>query len=638
MNESGSRRSWIALSLAGILLAALISGFVPYLNYMMHTTNPAAWGIFPLGGMVLYFAVCGINAWRVRKGRKRLLDPAQTLCFFFILTMGSWAATWGFTESLMPTLTSPAVWANPQNGWQEFIVPYMKPYLMGPATEPWASAFWDGLPSGMSVPWKLWLVPVALWTFFAMVLSVFCISLGGLLGRHWIEHDRLAFPHAEVLMGMARDFLSNKLFWWGVATAAAVPAWNLMVRFFPVFPPISLYFGGGGDQGVEWLKGADKLVLVLDFMMLGLFYFVHRHIVTSIAVFFFVIALENYFLDLAGIKLGNEDLFQAQAPVGWQSMGALLSFVVFGLWSARSWLAGYFKDAWRGKGVEKSWLPPRWNVIAFALSFAFLTLWMAMLGLGGRGLVSFMISKVLLYIGVARVTAESAVEAWMNVVPRDFAVLLGTKYIGPAGLAAMVMSLTWLTDPQLSMSTRMIEAERTRTSFRFPRSFLAVLVAVVGISTAVAMYSTVHLAYTHAASNFGTWAYNFEIRERFNSVVECGRITTGVDWLRIMWFMIGGVIVAALMFLRNNVVGWTLHPIGFVIAGTSRAANKVVFICVLAWSVKTLLLKLGGVQAYEKYKPFFAGLVVGAFLPWALGMCLDPFFFPRRGMEMPLIM
>lgn len=535
-------------------------------------------------------------------------------------------------------LTSPFVLANPQNGWQVHLLPYLKPLFTGPSSEPWASAFWDGLPVGTPIPWHLWVLPVSMWSLFAVALVLFSISLAGFLGRHWIEHDRLAFPHAEVLMGMARNFLSSRLFWWGVATAAAVPAWNLLQRFLTVFPPISLYFGPGGSNGVEWLQGADKLILVLDFMVLGLFYFVHRDIVISMCVFFFLVAIEKYLLGLAGIQLQHGDLYSmGGGAANWQAVGALLAFVVLGLWSARRWLAGYFMDAWHGRGMEKSWLPPRWNVIAFAGSFIFLAVWMVLLGLSGRGLVAFMFSKALAYIGMARITAETAIETRIPIHPQDFAVLLGTRFIAPAGFVALALGYCWLGDVQLGMTGRMAQAERMRAEFRFPRRMIWVIVAAVGISTAVAMYSTVWLGYTHAANNFGTWAYTIHARHYFDQVVECARVETGPDWARMGWFTIGVGIVGVLVFLRNHVIGWFLHPIGFVVAGGARAASELVFVGILAWSAKTLILKLGGVDAYEKYKPYFAGLVVGAFLPWALGMFLDPVFFPRRGVAMPVI-
>jgi len=48
-----------------------------------------------------------------------------------------------------------------------------------------------------------------------------------------------------------------------------------------------------------------------------------------------------------------------------------------------------------------------------------------------------------------------------------------------------------------------------------------------------------------------------------------------------------------------------------------------VFTAMLAWIIKTLILRLGGVEAYERLKPWFAGLVVGHFAPNFLAGIMD---------------
>lgn len=79
--------------------------------------------------------------------------------------------------------------------------------------------------------------------------------------------------------------------------------------------------------------------------------------------------------------------------------------------------------------------------------------------------------------------------------------------------------------------------------------------------------------------------------------------------------------MAFLIFLRSNVVGWFLHPIGFLLGHQAQSvpghpgATELVFIGLVAWGTKKAILRLGGVESYEKYRPFFAGLVIGSVLP-----------------------
>jgi uncharacterized protein DUF6784 len=56
-----------------------------------------------------------------------------------------------------------------------------------------------------------------------------------------------------------------------------------------------------------------------------------------------------------------------------------------------------------------------------------------------------------------------------------------------------------------------------------------------------------------------------------------------------------------------------------------------VFAIFLAWAIKSLLLHLGGVERYEKAKPFFMGIIGGYALGVALSFLIDFIFFPGTG-------
>jgi hypothetical protein len=148
------------------------------------------------------------------------------------------------------------------------------------------------------------------------------------------------------------------------------------------------------------------------------------------------------------------------------------------------------------------------------------------------------------------------------------------------------------------------------------------------------MYGTAYVAYNHGANNFGgggAWNYQWHMRIMYDRATECSRTPVGVDFPRLGWMGMGMALMSGLIFLRNNVVGWFLHPVGFLVGATAKG---VVFNAALVWIFKTVLLKMGGVEGYEKYKPLFAGLVVGSFIPWMAGVILDPIFFLHRGRGM----
>jgi len=633
-------RWYLAVALSIITVAA-IAWFGPYLIFIGKTSNPAWSGVLPLGATLIFFAICGVNALRQNKGKPPFLSQGETLAIFFIIMMGSWAGTWGFVESMMPLLTSPVVFASPENSWAQYILPYLPRWALGPMDPRWATAFYNGLPVGETIPWKLWLSPVLAWSTFAVALALFSIALGGILSRQWIENDRLTFPHAEVLLGMVGGWLRNPLFWIGVAVAAAQPVYAIVQRFLTALPPVSLDFGGGGPDGIEWMSGIAKenwIRLSLSFGMVGLLYFVHRDIVISIIVFFFVAAMENYGVGLAGLVPQHADLFgMGNTPVGMQGAGALIMFVVWGLWSSRKWLAEYFRSAFTGANRDASWLSPRVSVIMLGLGLVGMVAWMAALGLRGPGMIPFLLAKIVSYIGGARILAECALDAGGGLEPVDFVILFGTKWVAPAGFVALAMSYCWISDlgtNSSSLTARSMQGEKINTYARFPGGTLAFILIAVALAVVCAMYGTAYTAYNHGANNFGgggSWDYQWHMRIMYDRATECSRNPVGVDLPRLGWLGFGMALMGGLIFLRNNVVGWFLHPVGFLVGA---GAKSVVFNAALVWIIKTTMLKLGGVEGYEKYKPFFAGLVVGGFIPWMAGVIIDPIFFIHRGRAM----
>jgi hypothetical protein len=62
--------------------------------------------------------------------------------------------------------------------------------------------------------------------------------------------------------------------------------------------------------------------------------------------------------------------------------------------------------------------------------------------------------------------------------------------------------------------------------------------------------------------------------------------------------------------MRTRFVWWTLSPIGFLMAGT-WAIYCIWFSVFLAWALKWLVIRYGGLRAYRAALPFFLGMVLG---------------------------
>ena len=66
----------------------------------------------------------------------------------------------------------------------------------------------------------------------------------------------------------------------------------------------------------------------------------------------------------------------------------------------------------------------------------------------------------------------------------------------------------------------------------------------------------------------------------------------------------------------------------YIMSHPILAAVLAIFI---AWAIKALILRIGGVGLYRRSRPFFIGLLVGQAAAVALAFVVDAIWFPGRG-------
>jgi len=95
-------------------------------------------------------------------------------------------------------------------------------------------------------------------------------------------------------------------------------------------------------------------------------------------------------------------------------------------------------------------------------------------------------------------------------------------------------------------------------------------------------------------------------------------------------FGIGALAYGILSFCHYRFYWWPLHPVGLAMASlwNLRLTAASVF---LAWALKALTLRLGGVGLYRQMRPLFIGLIVGFFLGVGLSYGIDVIWFYGKG-------
>ena len=164
-----------------------------------------------------------------------------------------------------------------------------------------------------------------------------------------------------------------------------------------------------------------------------------------------------------------------------------------------------------------------------------------------------------------------------------------------------------------------------------PRRITSVLWLALALGFAISVVNTLYLSYEYGAYNLGNMgmkragplAFDFVLAEIRNPKPPGG------DG-RVMWAIIGIGLMAILTMIRYWLPWWPLHPIGLAVQGNFGVC-RTVFSIMIAWGMKAVVLKMGGVQMYEKGKPFFIGLLVAQAVSTGLVFTIDWFWFPMRG-------
>ena len=75
-----------------------------------------------------------------------------------------------------------------------------------------------------------------------------------------------------------------------------------------------------------------------------------------------------------------------------------------------------------------------------------------------------------------------------------------------------------------------------------------------------------------------------------------------------------------MLILRTRFVGWPLHPVGYAVS-SSWSMNLLWMPLLIAWIIKLLVLRYGGLRLYRQGLPLALGLFLGEYVAggfWSL--------------------
>lgn len=491
---------------------------------------------------------------------------------------------------------------------------------------------------------RAWAVPMLAWTVFVVLLLWTAMCLNILVRRHWQDRERLSFPIVSLPLEMTEpdgDLFHNRLMWSGFAFAALLGFYNGIAYLYPSFPMLPIraqdlkpLFTSKPWNAIDWFP------ITLYPFVIGLGYLLPKDLLFSCWFFFLfwkgqMVLANVYAYDTTpGVPYIRE-----------QGFGALMGLVAFYFWTGRKSLI----EAWHiafGKGIGNRATQGTGNREKGTGQFNFhrpdnlipnpsaqeaLSYRSAFLGMAGgfAGLTAFFLAAgmslwlaaVCLGLYFAIIFAINRIRAEFGPPVHDF------HYIGPDRMLPRALGVSGWQHSDLAMLTMFFAFDRAHRGAVSPvgleglyaahkrqwepnRMFWAFMASVV-VSTICALWFYEHHAYTlGTTSKFLTtpWAAN----EAFDKMAgwTAGSEDTKFNSSAVTGMGVGFATSLMLLWIRLRFLGFPLHPIGYAVS-SSWSIHLLWLPLLIAWLLKSLTLRFGGMRSYRLFLPFFLGIILG---------------------------
>ncbi|MDR3706854.1 MAG: hypothetical protein P4L33_01020 [Capsulimonadaceae bacterium] len=563
--------------------------------------------------------------------RTAALHQAELMSVYSTLSMSSVVAGVGNMGFFAPYLANPFYYANQINGWKSFW--YLLPRFSGPRDPDILAGFYNGQSTFFTAKvMQAWALPLLSWSLFFLVLLWMTLCTAAILRKRWADDEHLAFPVIAVPLEITREgapVLRNKMLWIGFAVPCFFHSINSLHYLYPTLPFLPInhcqdYVQTGSLQFP--LTGAGTLFYMLHPAGVGLGYLINTDVSFSLWFFYLLkkvvdIGATCYALrDPTGAWSGDGN---NQFPYwGYQGWGAWLALGIAALWVGRKQFSQYFARVFHGDpdGIDSGEAMSARTAVG-GLALGFLALCGFVWSWGGSWWlpVVFIGIYLLLMVTLSRIRAETAVLSsellWID--PQSMI----TTVAGSANLShldlAHTSALSWFNlDYRAAAMPHQLESlvgvERSGGKLK---PLAAVLMITAAVAIVAALLWDLQLYYVNGAAtgHVNSWRVTTMGNAPWRHLENWLHNPKAADPHAPFAMVAGIAITLTLAALRARFAAFPFSPAAYALNTTF--ANDF-FWCdmFVAWLVKTLILRYGGIKLYTVALPFFLGLVLGDFV------------------------
>ena len=564
------------------------------------------------------------------------ISQRELLTIYFMLCIVSCLCSWDMMEILVPIMSYAFRFATPENEWREMFWKHL-PQWLTVQDEKALIGYYEGDSSlYTSRHLKAWLIPTVAWSSFIFVLMVMLLCINTLLRVQWTEHERLTYPLTQLPLQMTNprfSFLKNRLMWFGFGLAALISTINLLNSITPTVPYIPVKrMGVGGGIRLSFYP-----------FVIGLSFLIPLDLLFSCWVFFWFYKIELMIGGMLGWRSLPRFPYAAE-----QGFGVYLGLLGFALWTGRIHFIRIVRHVFTSSRAAsrlndtREPMPYRLAFAGIVAGMAFLTIFSYKAGMALWVVPIFFGIYFLLAIVITRLRAELGFLVHGHgyrpgIDPHSMIVTgFGTRRLGSSTLAVFSMYMFFNRANWVNPMPEQLEAFKMseRRNINQRHTAIAILLATL-IGSVMTFWLLLDSFYRHGHESghfhdhslwYGRMAYS-QLENWLN-------YPQGTDGPALAFMGGGLVLTVLLMFLRTQFLWWSLHPLGYVTADSWGMLN--LWSCIfVAWVIKAVLLRYGGLASYRRAVPFFLGVALGDYIVgsiWGiLGILTDTplyHFFP----------
>lgn len=581
-------------------------------------------------------AVIGIFFFIVllNKGMQRLrsrfgLSAGELMMIYCMMLVASMISSRGIMEKIIPLLVTPNYFANSTNRWQELFYPYIKKWIVpfdpqGEAKQFVALRFYERLRAGEAVPWDAWITPFLAWGVLVLLVIFAFLCLATILRRQWVDNEKLSFPLVQpplelVKEDQARPLLKNKLLWGGIALPVLVFGFNGLHNWYPNVPEIPLH-----KTLNEYLVNPPWTEMYFtpiyfSFAAIGFFFLLPSDLLFALWVFAILARIQGVIAASFGMDLYRMPMYGTHLFVGYQVAGAYVVLAGYLIYVAIPHLKKVVQAAMGAGKVDDGDEVMPYSVAFWGLliSFALIIGWSYLAGMSFW--IALLEFGVFIFV-IALVMARSTAEAGMLMTetsfrPVDFYRLFAPVHsLGPGNMTMLAFfDAAFLRDQRGLLLTGFLDGLKISDGANVRRrTFLPVFVVAILAALVIAGIIQLWLPYSKGALTMYWYTYQGNPVWAFSEYQSHMANSIPGTWQAPVFFIVGVVFTVFLAYMRAMFYWWPFHPLGYALC-ISWTMTVFWFSCFVAWLIKTVILRYGGMRLYVRARPWVLGMVLGEF-------------------------